>query len=123
MTPPACKDVSSAKLQEAIGSLRLDHFDAVLEVGEALRCSTDWTLMRELLERDAATPLALWIGFALQRNASPDENLLARLDAHPSCEVRAVALELRGSREAAQKALESSCWRLRAAAEAVLGRR
>jgi len=95
----------------------------VLALGEALRCSTDWPLMRELLERDPGSPLALWIGFSLQKNRQKDESILRRLDAHPSCEVRAAALEARGSREAAEKALVSTCWRLRATAEAVLEQR
>src|SRR5260221_2047600 len=123
LAAPACKEISSVKLREAIASLRRDYFDAVLEVGEALRCSTDWPLMRELLERDPQTPLPLWIAFALQEKHHLDENLLRHLDTHPSCEVRAAALEARGSREGAQAALTSTCWRLRAAAEAVLERR
>jgi hypothetical protein len=121
--PPACKDISSSKLREGIASLRRDHFDAVLALGEALRCSTDWPLMRELLDKDPGSPLALWIGFSLLNQQQKDESILRRLDSHPSCEVRAVALEARGSREAAEKALGSSCWRLRATAEAVLERR
>ena len=121
--PTSCKPASPDKLRDAIGTLRLDHFDAVLAVGEDLRCSTDWPLMRELLEKKPGSPLALWIGFSLLKNQQRDEIILRHLDSHPSCEVRAVALEARGSREAAEKALGSSCWRLRATAEAMLRER
>src|SRR6185295_19545024 len=39
---PPCPEISSAKLKDAIAALRRDYFDAVLSLGEALRCSTDW---------------------------------------------------------------------------------
>ena len=120
---PACGEISSEKLRQAIAALRRDHLDSVLELGEALRCSTDWPLMEELLEREPASPLAFWIALSLQTHSTKNEKLLRLLDAHPSCGVRAAALEARGSVAAAQAALGSTCWRLQAAARAVLERR
>jgi len=120
---PACGEISSEKLQQAIAGLRRDHLDAVLEVGEALRCSADWPLMEELLEREPASPLAFWVALSLQTHSMRNEKLLRLLDSHPSCGVRAAALEARGSVAAAQAALGSTCWRLQAAARAVLERR
>jgi hypothetical protein len=78
--------------------------------------------MEELLERDQATPLAPWIALALQTRSMKNEEILRRLDLHPSCGVRAAALEARDSVAAAEAALESPCWRLQAAARAVIER-
>ena len=119
---PACREISSEKLRTAISSLRLDHFDAVLEAGAALRCSTDWPLMEELLDREPASPLAFWVALALQTHQMKNDKLLRQLDEHPSCGVRAAALEVRDSVEAAKAALISTCWRLQAAARAVMER-
>lgn len=120
---PACGKISSEKLKKGIAELRRDHLDSVLEAGEALRCSTDWPLMEELLERDPASPLAFWMALSLQTHSMRNEKLLRLLDSHPSCGVRAAAMEARGSIAAAEAALGSTCWRLRAAARAVLERR
>ena len=50
------------------------------------------------------------------------EEVLRILEKHASCNVRAAALEARGTVAAAQAALRSSCWRLQAAALAELTR-
>ncbi len=122
---PPCKEVSSGKLKNAVSGLRRDHFDALTEVGAALRCSTDWPLMEELLDREPDGPLAIYVGDSLMIHPVTDrqrEKLLDQLDRHSSCAVRAAALEARDSPAAAQAALGSSCWRLQAAARAVLER-
>jgi hypothetical protein len=95
-----------------------------------------WNAMERVLAADAATPFAgAILGALRERPASPPQmaRILAALDAHPGCGLRASALRLRadsaadaGSRAsavtAAQAALRASCWRLQASALAVLTR-
>ena len=54
--------------------------------------------------------------------ATPSRETLQKMESHPSCSVRAAALRAAGSVEAAQAALHSSCFRMQAAARAVLAR-
>jgi len=119
---PGCKEISTEQLRKTISGLRRDHFDAIMEAGAALRCSTDWPFMEELLDREPTSPLAIWIALSLQTHSTKSEKLLDQLDRHPSCGVRAAALEARDSVAAAEAALKSPCWRLQAAARAVIER-
>ena len=124
-TPQDCERLPLEKLREGIAALRRDHFDAVLALGEALRCSIAaaepgeaaaiWAELEALLKKDPATPLA-------RSMAGAPENLRRMLEAHPSCDVRALALRTRPTEQAARAALHSSCWRLQAAALVELAR-
>lgn len=114
-SPPACARAAPANLGEILAGLRRDHFDAVAAAGEALRCSGDLPLMEEVLRRDPASPLGPWIAAHGGNRA-----LYELLEKHPSCTVRAVALEARADAAAARAALGSPCLRLQAAARAVL---
>jgi len=119
---PPCRDLSPDELRKAISGLRRDHLDAVMDAGAALRCSTDWPLMEELLDREPDSPLALWIALSLQSHSMKSDKLLGQLDRHPSCDVRAAALEARDDATAAKEALKSTCWRLQAVAKDVIER-
>ena len=119
---PPCNEMSAGELRKAISGLRRDHLEAVMALGAALRCSTDWLLMEELLDRDPDSPLALWIALSLQSHSMKSDKLLGQLDRHPSCEVRAAALEARDDVAAAKGALKSSCWRMQAVARDVIER-
>ena len=89
-----------------------------------------WKDMEDLLQDDPATPFAGAFAFALRERPAPVpqmQRILEVLDTHPVCSVRASALPLReaaaGDASArAQAALRSPCWRLQAAALAVLRR-
>lgn len=109
--PGACGKLAP-DLRERIAGLRRDHFEAVAAAGEALRCSGDTALMEEVLRNDPASPLGIWI--------AQSGSLYELLEKHPSCTVRAIALEARRDRSAARAALGSPCLRLQAAARAVL---
>jgi hypothetical protein len=114
-SPGACTKTTPADLRETIANLRRDHFDAVAAAGEALRCSGDLALMEEVLKNDPGSPLGAWIAGSGREN-----NLYELLEKHPSCTVRAIALEARADATAARAALDSPCLRLQAAARAVL---
>jgi hypothetical protein len=128
--PPVAKDapceaVDTAELRRSIAALRRDHFDAILSVGQQLRCAIEtaadpaplWREVMELLERDPATPL----GSAIAGIRHPPAGVIEILDRHPRCSVRAAALLALPRSDAARAALESSCYRLQAAAARVLG--
>jgi hypothetical protein len=114
-SPGACTTAAPEDLWETLASLRRDHFEAVAAVGEALRCSGDRVLMEKVLRMDPASPLGVWIALSANENT-----LYEILSKHPSCTVRAIALEARGDAVAARGALGSPCLRLQAAARAVL---
>lgn len=120
-----CAPVDATDLWQRVAAMRRDHFDAVLEVGQRLRCAMEtapdpaplWREVIALLERDPATPL----GSAIARMPAPPLRAIEVLDKHPRCSVRAAALLAAPRRDVAQRALESSCYRLQAAARRTLG--
>lgn len=110
-----------------IDSVRREHFDAVYTLGEQLTCALAdpeqarvlWPALDAHLARHPDTPLAAWIAIAYRRSAPPpplDRSVLERLDVHPHCSVRALALAASPRPEVARRALSSSCYRLQAAA-------
>lgn len=110
-----------------IDSLRRGDFDAVYTLGERLTCALSdaeqarvlWPVLETELVRRPETPLAAWIALAYRRQAPPppfDRSVLERLDAHPHCSVRALALAAAPRSEAAHRGLRSSCYRQQAAA-------
>ena len=116
-----------------IDTLLREHFDAVFAFGQRLRCALGdpqqapalWQALDEELARHPDTPLGEWIALALQANRPPpplERSLLARLDAHPYCSVRALALRTTPRTDVALRALGSSCYQLQAAALAALGK-
>lgn len=133
-----------ADLAGAVSELPTDDFDMVWSFGHALVCalvgapSADadalWRGIERVLETDSGTPVAGAFVVALSERPAPEprlERILDRFDRHPACGVRAAALRLRGATAgndeararaavAAQAALASPCWRLQAAAVAVL---
>jgi hypothetical protein len=128
------------RLQASIAELPHDEFDVAYSFGEALRCAliaapaedaaSMWAEMERVLAGDPATPFAGAIAGALRErpaDAPQIQRILRALDEHPRCGVRAAALSLRsaaaaGDASRAQAALRSPCWRLQAAALAVLER-
>jgi hypothetical protein len=132
----------TARLEASLEELPRDDFDVALSLAEALRCAVTaataeeaaalWNAMERALA--AQTPFAGAVMAGLGERPAPAPQMarmLTALDAYPACGVRAAALRLRadtatdeGSRaaaaRAAQSALKSSCWRLQAAALAVL---
>ena len=126
-TCPAGIRVDPAEIQ----TVRRDHFEAVLDLGQRLRCALAdpaqsaalWPALDAELARDPASPLAAWIAIALRVQPPPAplrEAVLQRLDRHPYCSVRAFALEAAPRADVAQRALGSSCFRLQAAALTIL---
>lgn len=136
----------TTQLQASIAELPPDSFNVAWALGEAMRCTLIgaaagdaaalWTELERVLVDAPATPFAGAITLALSERPPPApqmQRILRVLDEHPHCSVRAAALSLRHATAAddsprasmmsvAQAALRSSCWRLRAAARAVLGR-
>jgi len=129
------------RLQASIAELPHDDFDVAYSFGEALRCAliaasaedaaSMWTEMERLLAGDPATPFAGAIAGALRERAAGAprmQRILQIFDRHPRCSVRAAALSLRSAAAGdalaslARGALRSPCWRLQAAALAVLER-
>jgi hypothetical protein len=131
-------------LEASLAGLPRGDFDVAWSLYGALRCvaadatageaQAIWDAMERVLAADAATPFAgAIIGALRERPAPPPQmaRILAALDAHPGCGLRASALRLRadtaadvGSKAsavtAAQAALHATCWRLQASALAVL---
>lgn len=112
--PPSTLPLECGKADLAV---RREDFDALLAAGEALRCALQkgerWDEAAALLRRHPADPLAAWIAPALP--AAPEalrEKLRAVLWAHPSCGVRAAVI----SKKELDTAMQSTCWRLQAAA-------
>ena len=112
---------------EEVEGLRREDFEAVYALGERLHCALGnaqqslvlWPALEAELARHADSPLGEWIAAALRRHPPPaplDRRVLERLDAHPHCGVRAVALAAAPRADVAQRALRSSCFRLQAAA-------
>ncbi|HSB48285.1 MAG TPA: hypothetical protein VLD15_02085 [Burkholderiales bacterium] len=135
-----------AGLEGSLAELPRGDFDIAWSLYGALRCAAAgattgeaqamWNAMERVLAADPATPFAgAILGALRERPASPPQmaRILAALDAHPGCGLRASALRLRadsaadaGSRAsavtAARAALRASCWRLQASALAALTR-
>jgi hypothetical protein len=133
-------------LEASLAELPRGDFDVAWSLVEALRCAAAgaeaveaqamWDAMKRVLAAEPATPYAgAIIGALRERPAPPQqmENILAALDAHPGCGVRAAALRLRQTMAqdaaarasavtAAHAALRSPCWRLQASALEVLTR-
>jgi hypothetical protein len=134
----------TARLEESLADLPQGDFDILWALAESLRCAAAgasaaeaqamWNAMQRVLAAEPGTPFAGPIAGALRERPPPQpqlERLLAALDASPACGVRSAALRLRGTTaageaarasalRAAQNALRSPCWRLQAAALAVL---
>jgi hypothetical protein len=131
----------TARLEESLAELPRGEFEVAWSLSEALRCSAAaasagdaqamWDAMERVLAAEPATPFAGAIIIALRERPAPQqqmERILAVLDSHRACGVRAAALRLRGSAgttrdtalPVAQAALRSPCWRLQASALAVL---
>jgi hypothetical protein len=119
--------VAIAEIEE----LRHDHFDAVYDVGDRLRCAVGdpqqsaalWQALDAELARDPSSSLAGWIAIAFGARPPPPplyQSMLDRLDTHPYCSVRALALIAVPRAEVARRALGSSCFRLQAAAAQAL---
>jgi hypothetical protein len=113
---------------QAMAQLRRDDFDQVLAYAGAVYCAmraADLSLEAGRLLGEALPPqLAIAIARALRERPPPAEQLKevrAALSGHPSCAVRAVALEIWPEPAAAQAALASSCWRLQAAGRRIRG--
>jgi hypothetical protein len=114
-----------------IEALRRDHFDAVYHVGGRLPCALGdplahaalWQALDAELARHPASPLAGWIAIGFGAHPPPPalyQSVLDRLDAHPYCSVRALSLAAVPRAEVARRALDSSCFRLQAAAAQAL---
>ena len=130
MTCPAGVAVDPREIE----TVRKDYFEALLELSARVRCAAKddaakaealWRALDAELARDPATPLGATIALAW-REASPPTQLqprmLARLDAHPYCSVRAAALSAVPRADVARRALGSNCYRLQAAALRTLER-
>jgi hypothetical protein len=120
--------------EPALAALPADDFEVAWVLSAALDCalrdSPDaqaaamWDAFERLLAARPDHPFAGQIAGALRTRPAPEpqmQRLVARLEAHPACSVRAQALALRGSVAAAQAALRSSCWQLQARALRILG--
>lgn len=114
-----------------LDTLRREHFDAVYALGQRLQCAVGdpqqsaplWSALEAELARYPDSPLGEWIAFAYRAFPPPpplDRAVLARLDAHPHCSVRALALRAAPREDVARRALGSSCYQLQAAALRVL---
>lgn len=112
---------------DEIEKVRREHFDAVFELGQRLGCALAdpaqaealWRALDTELSRHPATTLAGWIAIAFRLHPPPAplrDALLARLDAHAHCSVRALALAAAPRADVARRALGSSCFRLQATA-------
>ena len=114
-----------------LDALRRDHFDGVYALGQRLRCAVGdpqqapslWKALEAELARTPDTSLGGWIALAYRTYPPPppfDRTVLARLDAHPHCSVRALALRAAPREAVALRALGSGCYQLQAAALQVL---
>jgi hypothetical protein len=137
---PACEELPASRLrqvtqdpQSAMAQVSPQDFYAMSSLEQALACAAAaappealpamWAAFERALSADPATPFAWMIGHAVYKRPVPPEaqqRLLAALDAHPSCAVRAQALLAWPSEERARARLQSACWRERAAARAAL---
>lgn len=136
--PPPARKASAAEQQgkcpsgvtidpAEIENVRRQHFDAVYEVAGRMICALAdpaqaaplWPALESELARhpDSVFGGAIATAFLLYPPPPPiDEAVLARLDAHPYCSVRAAALGVAPRVEVARRALSSTCYRLQAAA-------
>jgi hypothetical protein len=125
-----------SRTRAALAELPAADFEVLWPLGAALRCALEgagaeqaipmWDAFEDVLRDDPATTYAGAIAAALRARPAPAaqmDRLVPRLAAHASCAVRAAALSLEGSVDAAQAALRSTCWRLQARALRLLGER
>jgi hypothetical protein len=137
---PACEELPASRLrqvaqdpQSAMARVSPEDFYAMSSLEQALACAAAaappealtamWAAFERALSADPATPFAWMIGHALYKRPAPpqaQQRLLAALDAHPSCAVRAQTLLAWPSEERARARLQSACWRERAAAQRAL---
>jgi hypothetical protein len=123
-----------ARTEISLASVPEGDFDVLWPLGTALRCALKgaddaqaaamWSAFERMLAADPDSRFAGAIAFALRERPAPaaqQRRLIARLAEHPGCGVRAAALHLDGSADAAQKALRSSCWQLQSRALRILG--
>jgi hypothetical protein len=124
---PAGISVGPAELD----ALRREYFDGVYTLGQRLRCALGdpqqaaplWKALDAELAGRPDSPLGGYIALAFRVHPPPpplDRAVLARLDAHPHCSVRALALRAAPRADAARNALKSGCYQLQAAALQVL---
>jgi hypothetical protein len=125
--PPRCPPGVVIERAE-IEALRRDSFDVLYAFAGKLRCAAEgepartaelWQALDDELARDPASPLATWIALVYgdrPPGGALGEDILRRLDAHPSCGVRALALDAAPRADLARRAIGSSCYRLQAAA-------
>ncbi len=117
----------------AMAQVPAEDFDAMWALDFALACAVSaapaeampamWAGFEHVLAATPGTPFAWMIGHAVRKRPPPpatQRRILAALDAHPSCAVRAQALLAWPSEERAHKSLQASCWREQAAALQVL---
>ena len=120
---PAGVSIDPAEIE----NVRREHFDAVYEVAGRMICALAdpaqaaslWPALESELARhpDSVFGGAIATAFRLYPPPAPlDQAVLARLDAHPYCSVRAGALAVAPRAEVARRALASTCFRLQAAA-------
>lgn len=137
---PACAELPASRLrqvtqdpQSVMAQVSPEDFYAMSSLEQALACAAAaappealtamWAAFERALSADPATPFAWMIGHALYKRPAPpqaQQRLLAALDAHPSCAVRAQTLLAWPSEERARARLQSACWRERAAAQRAL---
>lgn len=126
-------DALRTRTQASLAALPEMDFDVLWPLGAALACALQgatqaqaasmWTAFERALLAAPDTQFAGPIAGALRNRPAPAaqmRRLVELLAAHPGCGVRAAALALEGSTDAAQAALRSSCWRLQARALRIL---
>jgi hypothetical protein len=121
---PALERRLTQGFAQTMAQLRRDDFDQVLAYAGALYCAlraSDLSkdLVRLLGDEVVPPQIGVAIAHALKERAS--STVTAALRRHPSCGVRAVALETWPDPVAAEAALASSCWRLQSVAKRIRG--
>jgi hypothetical protein len=136
----------TTQLQPTLAELPADDFNVTWALSHTLRCALIaaaadqaggmWQDIEQVLATQPETPFAGALAYALRGRPAPTavmEKVLAVLDNHPRCNVRALSLSLRerianddASRAraaaAAQAALGAQCWRMAAEGLVVLER-
>jgi hypothetical protein len=121
------------RTEAAFAQLPVDEFEVAWALSAALHCALRdapdaqatamWDAFEQHLTARPESPFAGQIAGALRARPAPPpqmQRLVARLAAHPACNVRTQALALEGSVAAAQAALRSTCWQLQARALRIL---
>jgi hypothetical protein len=122
-----------ARTQAAFAQLPADEFEVAWALSAALHCALRdapdeqaaamWDAFERLLAAHPDSPFAAQIAGALRARQAPQpqmQRLIARIAAHPACNVRTQALALENSVAAAQAALRGTCWQLQARALRIL---